>query len=652
MREVLPEGVTWTEAPRSPALGVAYSIWDALYNMALAEHAQPEGVVIAEGVASLTKMMSRLLPQGGASTDDLVRLDLTSVAQGRIVWLSCPETGQTVTVKNAASVTNDGEIVLRGGADVVLENPYEWLILQRVEDRFFELQPLAAGRLTELHADLNMRGFNVSGGRRKVDRHSDSARTLGIAHRGTKQVNQVSCVYTLPMAQPASGDQWQEGDTIEFRQEAASCSFRTSVGSVPRNIDNHDRGRGVGAYMIAELTKVSPTFQWTLAGQTQASGGGGGSIERTFVTAKSAATINTDAGVTTYKNALSLVHTPPDGSTWIYFAHCGFKSSNSQNNTGAEIRFQRAADSKGPLVGCARYSANQLAMLMMHGASYGSSPGSQSLNLDFHVGNSLYSASVFAPELIGLKLETGEFLSVADGSVNNVTSTSYTDLLTMTQTFAAEEYIFLAWAQVAAADIPGATLALEIDGVLHQERVMGKHTALTGYYSAIVPKSVASGSRSIKIKAKSNGAFNCSITSMGIVALKKSLFQDTMTANSTGEVTSTSTAYADFVTGSKALLSGWNYLVLGDLDTALDGEGVSPACLAQLTRNGSRIGQEYREVPRTATQHTPVAAGFGAIVQKLLETDSFAVQYRSAQATNTITCEEGSVVLLSLKPAA
>lgn len=652
----LPADVPWDKAasPRQPILDQAYDVWEALYLVAVSEHAVPEGVVIAEGVASLTRVHSRLQPQDGAASDELERIDLGTVADGRKVMLSCSLTGEPITVKHlAAGVTGDGEILLANGADLILNSPHEWLVLQRVDDQFHQVQPVAAGRFAALYQNLDMGGFGAFGGPIVLDEHASSARDLAPGDIGKQLVNTVGCTYTLPMAQPAlPARQWVKGAQIFFRQEAASCIFRTSLGSVPFNLDNHDRGRGVGAYMMVELTQISPTFKWRLSGQTQTAGAPPVVVQRTFATAKSAATINTDASSTAYKNALSLVHTPGSSEKWLYLAHCGFRSSSSQNNTSAEIRLVRAADGVGPLVGCPRYAANQMSSLLMHAASYGASPGSQSINLDFHVGNGLYSASVFAPEIIGIRLETGEFLTQGNGAANNLTNTTYVDLLTMTETFAADDYYFFAWAAYGSSNTGGVTLALEVDGVLKHEKAMGRHTALNGYFGVIYPATFTAGSKTIKLKGKSNGAWNSTVGPMGICALKKSLFADTASANNGGAVTSTATAYQDFLTTSKALLSGWDYLVLGDLDTKLDGEGVTPVCKAQLARNGSRLGQEFREVPRTAGEYTPLSAGFATVITKALEEDSFALQYATAVNTNTIEVKEGTLLVLALKPSA
>jgi hypothetical protein len=652
---VVPADVVWAEEPRSPSLGVAYQVWEALYRMLLADQLPPEEIRIAEGVAVLSAAsQARLIPQVDDEPDELTSIDLSSVGLGRIIRLSCLDTGDSgappaITVRHkAAGIINSGELVLADGADIVLTSPAEWLWLQRLDSQFVQILPIGAGRLGRLSQNLDMQGYAAFGGAYFLDSHADSARTITTAHRGKQQVNTISCVYTLPMAQPTDGTAWKPGDFVLFRQEAAACSFVTSLGSTPRNLDNHDRGRGVGAKMECELIRVSPTFLWQLAGQTQAAGGSPVPTERTFLTAVSTSTISTDAASTAWKNALSLAHTPGASERWLYLAHGGFKSSSSQSNTGGELRFRRLEAAAGPQLGAPRYSTHQSGMLMMTAAEYGGSPGAQSIDLDIKVGNGTYSASLVLPQIVGIRLEADEFLEQAAGADNNLTSTTYVDLLTLTETFAADDYYVFAWGDYASVDVGGVTMAVDVDGVLRHEKALGRNTVLNGYYGVLHPVTFTAGSKTIKLKGKSNGSWNSTVKNMGICVLRKSNFEDTASINNNDPATTSATAYQDFVTTSKTLLDGWDYLVLADLDTKLDIEGSTPLVKAQMVRNGSRLGQESRGVPRTGGQYVPCSAGFMATVTKALEEDAFALQYASGRSTETAEGKEGTLLLLAL----
>jgi hypothetical protein len=652
----MPPGVVWTDEPRSPSLGDAYDVWEASYAIIASEQSEPEEIPIVEGVASLAAAArARLAPEIEGEPDELLRIDTGSVAPGRIIRLSCTSVddapGPPITVRHLAEgIVEDGEIQLAEAADLVLADPAEWLVLQRIGDRFHQVRPLAAGRVSKLYQPLDMQGHAAFGGGYYVDSHADAARAIVPADRGKLLVNTVGCVYELPMAQPESGPQWAVGDVVQFRQEAASCVFETSLGGTPRNIDNHDRGRGVGARMECEVIRISPTFLWALVGQTQASEGGPSVTARAFLTAVSTTTLITDAASTAWKNALSLAHTPGASERWLYLAHCGFKSSSSQSNTGGELRFQRAEAGAGPQLGAPRYTAHQSAMLLMTAAEYGGSPGSQSIDLDFKVGNGAYSASVVSPQIVGLRLEAGEFLEQAAGSDNNLTNTTYVDLVTLTETFAADDYYVFAWADYGSVDVGGVTMTLEVDGALRHEKLLGRNTVLNGYYGVLHPVSFGAGSKTIKLKGKSNGTWNSSAKNMGLCVLRKSNFEDTAQVNNNDPVTTSATSYQDFLTTSKPLLAGWDYLVLADLDTKLDVEGTTPSVKAQLVRNGSRLGQEHRGVPRTGGQYTPVSAAFMATVVKALEEDAFALQYASGRSVETAEVKEGTVLLLALAP--
>jgi hypothetical protein len=659
-RATLPAGVLWAEEPRTPSLGVAYSVWEALYGVQIAEQAAPDEITLVEGVASLaTSAQARLLPQIADTPDELDRIDLSTVGQGRVVRLSCgtftDESGSAaITIRHrAGGIINSGEFVLADEADIVLQDPAEWLMVQRIGSQFWQIRPIGSGRISRLSQNLDMQGYAAFGGSYFVDSHASSARTITTDDRGKELVNTVSCVYTLPMAQPASSAlQWAVGDFVLFRQEGPACSFRTSLGSTPRNLDNHDRGRGVGSKMECELIRVSPTFLWALVGQTQSAGSGPAPVERVYAHVASASTITTDAASTAWKNAQALVHTPGSNERWLYLAHCGFKSSNSQSNTGAELRFQRAEITGGPQLGCPRYTAHQDAPLLMTAAAYGVSPGSQTLNIDVKVGNGTYAASVFSPAIIGIRLASDEFLSQAAGSANNVTNTTYVDLITMTETFAADDYYFFVWGDYGSVNTLGVTVAVEVDGVLRHEKAIGRNTGLNGYFGFVIPATFTSGSKTIKLKVKGNGAYNSTIQNMGICALRKANFNDVAAANSPTGVTTTATAYQDFTTVSKSLTSGWDYLVLADLDTKLDVEGSSPSVKAQMVRNGTRVGSESRTVPRAANEYAPVTFGAMAVLVKSLEEDTFALQYASGRTTDTADVKEGTVLVLALAPTA
>jgi len=638
------------EAER-PSLGSSFEVWQSHIDALASDrhHAAPEDVALNGGSISPQQAAVRVLPDPETSATELLQIDLTSVADGRMVFLACGTGLTPITVRHLPEgLSGVGEIELADGTDLTLTSPDDFLALQLVGTRFRQSRTISTAALRRLIQDIDMSGFAAYGGRYFVVEHTSSARTVDVSYRGKLYVNKSSCTYTLPVAQPPSGPQWQVGDLINFRQEAASCIFVRSGGGAPRNIDNHDRGRGVGSKMELELVQISPSFIWSLVGMTTAPGGGGGVTTRTYAKASSPNTISTDPGSTSWKEVLTLTHTPGNSEKWLYLGHMGIKGAANLAVMTSYARIARGGT--GPEFGGPRYSTGQEAPLLVLGASYGASPGSQDITLGVKSGNASYATSGVGPALVGIKLETGEFLQLAAGSGNNITGTSYADLVTMTETFAADDYyIFFGCAWDTGTQI-GCTLAIDVDGSLKHEKSMSFHTNEPGFFGGIVPVTLTAASHTIKLKAKCNHAGNGTITQMVVCALKKSLFQDAASVNDGTTTTTSSTAYVDRATLSRSLLAAWDYLVVGDIDLMVDNQAPAVGALAQLARNGARVGQAARSVPRDPSTWCPVSAGFMAVVQKQQPSDAFAVQYGSQQAGDTVSGKEASLVVLSLAP--
>lgn len=637
------------EADR-PSLGDSFEVWQSHMDALASDrhHAAPADVALVGGSISPNQAAVRVLPDPDTDETELLQIDLDAVADGRQVFLACGIGLTPIKVRHLPSGLSDvGEIELADATDLTLTSPDDFLALQRVGNRFRQSRTISTAALRRLSQDVDMAGFAAYGGKYFVEEHTSGARTISTADRGKLLVNKASCTYTLPIAQPPSGAQWQVGDKIDFRQEAASCIFVRSGGGAPRNIDSHDRGRGVGAKMELELVQISPSFVWNLVGMTTAPGGGGGTV-RTYAKASSPNTVSTDPGSTTWKDILTLTHTPGNSERWLYLGHMGVKGAANLATMTSYARIARGGT--GPEFGGPRYSTGQEAPLLVLGASYGASPGSQDVTLGVKSGNATYATSGVGPALVGIRLETGEFLQLAAGSANNITGTTYADLVTMTQSFAADDYyIFFGCAWDTSAQI-GCTLAIDVDGSLKHEKSMSFHTSENGFFGGVVPVTLTAASHTIKLKAKCNHAGNGTITQMVVCALKKSLFQDVASANDGTATTTSSTSYVDKATLSRALLASWDYLVVGDIDLMVDNQAAAVGALGQLTRNSARVGQAARSVPRDPSTWCPVSAGFMAVVQKQQPTDAFAVQYGSQVASDTVSGKEASILVLSLAP--
>lgn len=643
--------VPFFDTANRPNLGPAYEAWEAMLAVltTLGLLQAPDVIALDGGQLALTgNAMVQLLPPDVDSSGELEQIGLGSVADGRLIMLGVSDAARPITVKHLKSgITDDGELVLSGAADLVLANTGEFLWLQRRGAQFYQVAPLGSARITQLYQDLNLAGFGAYGHRYLEVLLPNSTATITTAHIGRQCVNAVSCVVTLPNAQPAlPAKQWAVGDVIWFRQIGASLSFVKAGGGTVQHALNHDRGYGPGAKMEVQLIGLAP-FTWLLNGFTTAPSVGG-TINRTALWSSSLSTIVTDAASTAWKNAQSLAHTPGSSETWIYFANFAFKSNGNQAVALGQARLQRSGT--GPAIGSSRYSTNQEAPCLIHAVAYGASPGAQQIDLDVMSGNAANASSIIAPAIIGLKLESGEFAQLAAGSASNVNSTSYLDLVTMTQTLAAEDYYAIAFGQLESANTGGLTVCLDIDGSAKQEKVMSRNTGMAGYYCVIQPFTASAGSHTLKLRGKSNGAWNSTVSQMGIVLLKKSAFQEAFSANDATDTSTAATGYQDKVTGSFALTPGWYYLAIGDQDLKISDESASAAAKGQLTMNGNRIGAEAQSMVRDAATWTPIGQMAAAIVQKVLASDAFAVQYCSKRSNETVNSKDASIVILALKP--
>jgi len=547
-----------------------------------------------------------------------------------------------------AGIVNNGEINLITGADILIDREDDWLWLQRRGNVFFQIRPIGFAQTEKLTKDLDMNGFRAYNGGYRLITLAGPTTTLAPGHRGHQVVNTGNLTVTLPAAQPASGQQWKLGDVVSFRQESANCIFTPAAGAILRNIDAHDRGRGIGAKMEIELIQITPNFVWSLCGMTQLVGGGPATIEREFVTVESLATISTDASSLAWKNAFRLTHTPPDSSTWLYLCHANFGETANQATGLGEARFVNGSSVQG--FGMPNSLAMRFAPLLMKGVAYGASPGAQNIDLDIKSGLDTNTVSTSLCRILGLKLEAGEFLQLTAGGVDNVTTTSYTVKCSMTQTFEADDYFVFAWAEFNPPDdvVSFMSIRVVIDGSAKNEQIQAKNTKKSGYYGSINTVLFTAGAKTITIDAKCEGAFNSSIQNMGICVLRADRFQDVATANDGTVTTTASTTYADKVTVTKSLASGWEYLILGDMGLMLDSSTSTTGAKGQLIRNGTRLGHQCETGARVANVYLPVSFGAMEVVQRNLASDVFAVQAASKRTSETATAKEATLLVLSL----
>ncbi len=115
---------------------------DDLENMLAAAKELPGGsaeseLTIASGSVTPTASTHSIDTEADASADDLTHIDQTNHPDGRIILIHSENASRVVTVKH--DVAGNGKILLVDDLDLILDDPEDYLILQRVGTTWQEL---------------------------------------------------------------------------------------------------------------------------------------------------------------------------------------------------------------------------------------------------------------------------------------------------------------------------------------------------------------------------------------------------------------------------------------------------------------------------------------------------------------------------------
>lgn len=94
-------------------------------------------LTIASGVITPTAAFHSVDTESSTPSDTLDTVEVTNHPEGRIVVLRCGDAGRAITLKHAAGGT--GQMLLRGDADIVLDNLDDFVWLQRVGTSWVEV---------------------------------------------------------------------------------------------------------------------------------------------------------------------------------------------------------------------------------------------------------------------------------------------------------------------------------------------------------------------------------------------------------------------------------------------------------------------------------------------------------------------------------
>lgn len=94
-------------------------------------------LVISGGSIIPTLGIHTVDTEGGAASDDLDRLAVTTQEDGRLVLLRCADAARVVTIRHAQG--GSGQILTRSGTSIVLDQTKKWVLLKRTGTSWEEL---------------------------------------------------------------------------------------------------------------------------------------------------------------------------------------------------------------------------------------------------------------------------------------------------------------------------------------------------------------------------------------------------------------------------------------------------------------------------------------------------------------------------------
>lgn len=628
---------------------------------------------ISGGVASIVSAVARLDTEGAAASDSVTRFNLDNIAEGRIVIVSATSAARVITIEHlGAGGAQAGECDLAAAADAVLDQPYKRVMLIRRGNRMVEIARFgfasvgtgggSTGLGGQAIADIALGNYSITGG---VLRHRDEAATsytLDPTDAGYCLNFTANVVVTLP----TSVGSWQIGNVVYWRQGGSSMRVVAAVGGMVSPL-NHDRGAGVGSRGAFIVTRVdsssgTPKLVWDFVGLTAAPPSAG-AITRTYVSDFKTTSFKTADGSTAYEQLCSVTHTPGDNERWVYISRGWLNMGPNNGSNPGSHRLRNATGSDGPRNPAPRYGIHFDTAVAMLGASYGTSPGSQTILTEHKAGATTTgsNSNMERPGLIGLRLEAGEFLYLGPASTSTASPhDTAVDVISASPTLAADDYLILAFANVVAAtNGRPVTAQLSVDGTVMATKNAGTHSTLLSAYFAVKPFTVTTaGAKTIKLQIKSpDAAIQATASNACLAILRKSLFQTWFVSESAAaaDTTASGTTWADKLTYAPALAAGWEYLLLADSDLTMPAESAEVAGLWRVQRDsgsgGATLGREAVAGTRWDATAGLNPAAYLAVVQKQSTTgdDTYKIQYASRRATDVVTIDDTTLAFLALK---
>lgn len=607
-----------------------------------------ESLTISSGSIAPARGVVRVDTEAGEPTDDLASIAAASLPEGSLLLLSIASASRVVRVRH--QIGSAGQVRLSDGQDLTINGRERWLLLHRVGTDWEELArfgfPVTAQLTGQLGSDLDAGGFAIFNSLPAIVEVASDEITLGAAGTAWENWNDrlflftraAGCKVKLPVAGRGRGFAWLQG--------GADLTFEPLSGVEIVHPLGHTKGYGEGSTGACFVYGDGSPRKWAISGFTKA-GGAPASGDRTAHWQQASTAVSTSSANTDFVSGQTLGFSPGDNETWVMLGAAMFWVNDALN--GPTVRLLESQTVEHCVVRPRGLSANHReSIALMDWKTYGAAPGAQDWRLQVANSTTGYTATLDKALMLALRLEADEFAARADGEQTK-TSTAFSAVCTMSETFAADDYVFLAYAELGHDSAEFAQMRLLVDGVPYAPRDRAMRFSSFFPYFVAIPVAMAAGARTVELQlASSNGTAR--VRSARIVALKKSRFRSMDSDWKPAASATASTVLQTKATITKAM-EDYHYLLLASANVHTTLSGHTDFAEVQIDDNGSLVWGPARGTGRNGNDDWTNGFALARVVGKLAASDTLSLKYRSSEGGNTVTIRDTSLILLPLTPA-
>ena len=351
---------------------------------------------------------------------------------------------------------------------------------------------------------------------------------------------------------------------------------------------------------------------------------------------------------TTYQEKSSLTFTPQANSTYLIIASWLMQNSSaSYQAKGKLTRITGSAKNFNELIYRPKDATDYISGGAIGIDSFGSSPTSQTYQIQYATNNSSGTVRIKEAKMIALKLDENLDKYAESEARTTTTSTTYQDKTTLTFTpSSAGDYILIATATFDGSSTSyDSRIQMTIDGSAYSTSNIETVNASNRYPWVVVKKiHLTAAPHTIKIQYGSEGSSNTAgIADARIVAIRADRFLNNYYAENETRATTTSTSYQTRVTLTETPQAA-NHLVLAVED--LDGSSTSYSTYGEAlmgsttygemlieTKDGANRGSQYFTLKKETLTNSPT---------------SWYLRYRAESSSRTAGINNARILVLEL----